>query len=540
MLRHMRIGLFHGYELSGSGSNEYTRYLAKALDTAGHEVHVLCREPHPEALAGVRRAVRWGGDGASEVLFDREGPGYAVHVLPHGEVRPVFVTDKQREGRVQAFVDLSEEDLAAYTALTTAAVTAVLRATPLDVLHANHVILQPTIAAAACAAVGVPFIIYPHGSAIEYAVRRQERYRRLAGEAIAASAGLIIGSREVQRRLFELYPDLRQRIEERTEIVGVGVDTALFNPLPRAERAASIAALVAAAPSGGRPPALRVELARRLAAKDFDVFTDQRSAYRREHPDADAAGHLAKIPFTTGKIMLFVGALTVGKGLQSLLAAMPAILAKEPDTHLVIVGSGAFREVLEGFTDALASGNGALVDELVRRGNDLEDTHLEGPWLDVAAYLADPALRAVALGAGPKLAAHVHFLGRLGHEYLHHLFPCADVAVFPSVVPEAYPLVLMESLANGVVPAASDFSGFAEGLDHLIPHLGEARVQSMRLPLADDVRVGGIAAKLSTLLADVATNDLTSQLRQIAATEYDWSVRAAAMVKAYARLIAPT
>ena len=27
----MRIGLYHGYELMGSGSNEYTRYLAASL-----------------------------------------------------------------------------------------------------------------------------------------------------------------------------------------------------------------------------------------------------------------------------------------------------------------------------------------------------------------------------------------------------------------------------------------------------------------------------------------------------------------------------
>ena len=40
----MRIGLYHGYELTGSGSNEYTRYLARSLLGAGHEVHTICRD----------------------------------------------------------------------------------------------------------------------------------------------------------------------------------------------------------------------------------------------------------------------------------------------------------------------------------------------------------------------------------------------------------------------------------------------------------------------------------------------------------------
>ena len=48
----MRIALFHGYELSGSGSNEYTRCTWRALALAGHDVQVLCREPKPSAIAG--------------------------------------------------------------------------------------------------------------------------------------------------------------------------------------------------------------------------------------------------------------------------------------------------------------------------------------------------------------------------------------------------------------------------------------------------------------------------------------------------------
>lgn len=536
----MRIALFHGYELSGSGSNEYTRYLARALALAGHQVEVLCREPSPRAIPGARSARRWDAVGASELLFAddlaAEG-GFDVHVLPESDVRPVYVTDKQRAGNVKAFVDLDDGELARYREASAGAVSAVLRAHPVDVLHANHVVLQPTIAADACTPLGIPFVIYPHGSAIEYAVRRDPRYRQLAGEAIAAASGLIIGSREVQHRLLELYPEHRARIGERTEIVGVGVDTALFTPVPRAGRAASIRHLVEARPTGGKPPQLRAELTRRVRAEGLDVIRGQRDAYRREHPDADAADHVARIPWQEGRVLLFVGALTVGKGLQSLITAMPAILRRVPDAHLVVVGSGAYREVLETLVDAIATGDEQLLDALVARGNDLDDTHLRGGWEDVATHLSDPAARAVVLGAGHLLAERVHFLGRLGHEFLRHLFPCADVAVFPSVVPEAYPLVLMESLSNGVMPAASNFSGFAEGLDHLVSHLGEALVASMRLPLDPATRVAGIAERLAALLGEARAADLGDRLRAIAVSEYDWSVRAAAMEGAYRRFV---
>ncbi|MBI2894982.1 MAG: glycosyltransferase family 4 protein [Deltaproteobacteria bacterium] len=533
----MRIGLLHGYELSGSGSNEYTRYLARALARAGHEVEVLCREPRPEAIEGALRAFRWTADGTCSELSCRrsDAPGFTIHCLPHADVRPVFVTDKQRTGNVKAFVDLSAAELEETRRIWTQAVAAVLARHTVDVLHANHVVLQPTIAADACRPLGVPFVIYPHGSAIEYTVRIQERYRTLAHDAIEAAAGLIIGSREVQGRLLDLFDDLRDRIRERTEIVGVGVDTDLFSPISRSGRARSIARLRESKLTGGKPPELRAELRRRLLSGDIEAVRAQRDAYVHDRPDADMSEHLARIPWTDGKIVLFVGALTVGKGLQSVIAAMPAVLKAVPDAHLVIVGSGAYREVLEGLVDGIAARDEPLVGGLVSRGNDLDDTHLEGPWEDVLRHLVEPSRRAVLFCAGPRFAEHVHFLGRLDHELLRHLFPCADVAVFPSVIPEAYPLVLMESLSNGVLPAASSFSGFAEGLDLLVPHLGEELVERMRLPLEPELRVQGIADRLASLLGEATAPDLPQRLRAIAVAEYDWAVRAEAMVRAYRR-----
>lgn len=530
----MRIGLLHGYELSGSGSNEYTRYLARALARAGHEVHVLCREPDPKRIDGAGEAHAWSRDGSSALLFKSEdvSRGFVVHRLPEGAVRAVYVTDKQRSGNVKAFVDLTGDELADLQRLSVATVSAVLRRHPVDVVHANHMILQPTVAAEACAPLGIPFVIYPHGSAIEYAVRRQDRYLALAGAAIEAAAGLIIGSREVQGRLLELYPALADRIRERTEIVGVGVDTSLFSPVAREARDASIASLSALEPRGGKTPALADDLRDRLSAGDLEAVYAFRNAYVQDQPDEDAVEHLRRIPWRDGKILLFVGALTVGKGLQSVLAALPALLREVPDAHLVIVGAGAYREVLEALVHAIASKDEPLLRTLAARGNDLDKSHLSGPWEDVTRHLDDPTRLATVLSAGPSFSNHVHFLGRMGHPLLRYLFPCADVAVFPSVIPEAYPLVLMESLANGVLPAASNFSGFSEGFDLLVPHLSEALVEKMRLPLEPAHRVAGIAERLAQLLREP---DLKPRLRAIAAAEYDWATRADAMVEAYAR-----
>jgi len=52
----VRIIIWHGYLLGGTGSNVYTRALARSWSHAGHDVVVLCQEPEPGAfdLGGAR------------------------------------------------------------------------------------------------------------------------------------------------------------------------------------------------------------------------------------------------------------------------------------------------------------------------------------------------------------------------------------------------------------------------------------------------------------------------------------------------------
>ena len=514
----MRIALLHGYELRGSGSNEYVRYLSRALARAGHEVHVLCREPQPESIVHIGRAYAWEADGSVRELFRRDATTDCVlHRLPDGPVRPVYLTDKQREGNVKSFSELSDEELADYHALYADVVRAVLEAHPVDIVQANHLVWQPSVAAAA----GVPFAIYPHGSSIEYTVRADERYHRHAGDALAEAAGVISGNQEVLDRILALFPDRREEIESKSEIVGVGVDTSLFVPVERGARRASITGI--SGKFGGKRPEQSAELRARLDAGDFAAVGDYLEAYDHSAPDRDVAQDLQAIPWESGRICLFVGALTAGKGVQGLLAAFPRLLP----SHLVIVGSGAYREVLEALVHALATGDQDLFDHLSAHGFDLDRSGLSGGWKDVGGPIA----------ATPGLAGHVHFTGRLDHDLLRYLLPCADVAVFPSVVPEAYPLVLMESLSNGVIPAVSDFSGFRDGLNTLQPLLGSDLVDRMRLPIEPETRVEQIATRVASLLADETLDARRKQLRAVAVERFDWAIRAREMVEAYERVL---
>ena len=55
----MRILVFHGYLLRGTGSNVYNASLAGALARLGHEVHLVCQERAPEQLDFVDSVGDW-------------------------------------------------------------------------------------------------------------------------------------------------------------------------------------------------------------------------------------------------------------------------------------------------------------------------------------------------------------------------------------------------------------------------------------------------------------------------------------------------
>ena len=86
----MRILVFHGYMLRGTGSNIYNVNLARALAKLGHEVHLLCQ--------------------------DRETKieGVEIHNPDIGGLLPVYVKDPYEGFEVKAFPELTEAELAVW------------------------------------------------------------------------------------------------------------------------------------------------------------------------------------------------------------------------------------------------------------------------------------------------------------------------------------------------------------------------------------------------------------------------------------------
>lgn len=531
----MRIGIYHGFELRGSGSNEYTAYLSHALADAGHDVHVICRETHAETFPFVRCVCDWKTDGLSrETVIDHNRPSVTVHVLPNASVQPVYLTDKQRRGPVKAFIEMTDQEIQEYHDLNVVVLTQILKSIELDVLHCNHVVYQPVAALEAAQNVRVPVVVYPHGSAIEYTVKKDERFKKITADVLANCDGLIIGNREVTNRLLNLYPSLADEINRKLSIVGVGVDTSLFHPVTRDAREQSVMQLEYPKDAYGKAPQHVQQLHEKLEEQGVSAVREFWNAYHQKEPDTDIRTKLTSIDWHE-PVLLFVGALTAGKGLQSLIAAMPLVREKHPTAKLLIVGSGSYRETLEALIYALQTGNEALFDELCDKGMALDRFASGGSWTDVQNFTKERGFKNIA-DAASDLSEAVLFLGRLDHDRLCHLYPCADIAVFPSVVPEAYPLVFMEALSNGVFPIVSYFSGFTDAVDDVAPIVGDDWANAMKIVMRDDERIPTLINNINFVL-NQNHDQLSRQFRDMAVERYDWSVRAQQMADAYKKYL---
>ena len=187
----MRVLIFHGYLLRGTGSNVYNASLAQALARMGHEVHLLCQDRDADELA-------WVGD-------DRARGSVTVHVPDIGGLLPVFVADRYEGFEVKTFPELTDEELERYLDANVAAVREVVEAhgEP-DAALANHLIMGPLILARA----GLRFAVKVHGSDLSYTVRpHPERFVPYAREGADAAAGILVGSSLHGRRA---VPDRRR------------------------------------------------------------------------------------------------------------------------------------------------------------------------------------------------------------------------------------------------------------------------------------------------------------------------------------------
>jgi glycosyltransferase involved in cell wall biosynthesis len=411
----MRILLWHGYLLGGTGSNVYTRALARAWGLTGHEVVVLCQEPDPEQfdLAGAR-----------VVRPDIGGP------------LPVFVLDRYEGLEAKLLQDFTDRERRRYVELNAGALRA---EAPADLVFANHVLMGAPVGQAS----GLPFAVKAHGSELEYSMRGNGDLSAWGRETLAGATAVYVGSEHIRRVLDDVVGEV-----EHVHEVPPGVDVDAFQPEPRD---VAIERLVAEAAADPPNPGNEEE---RL-------------------PDESNAERLAEFFADEGPVVLYFGKLIHNKGVHLLLDAV-----RELKVRTIVVGFGDLRAELEAMAPA-----GTL------------------------------------------------FTGPLDHRHLVHLLPAVDVAVVPSIFPEAFGMVAAEAASAGCPPLVARHSGLAEvaeGIEAKYPP------ELRHLVGFENGNVADLTAKLRELLElDAAARaELGAAARRAVVEHWSWTSVAA-------RLLAP-
>jgi glycosyltransferase involved in cell wall biosynthesis len=263
----MKVLIWHGYLLGGTGSNVYTRALARAWSRLGHEVVVFCQDPHPE---------EYDLGGATVVRPQLDGP------------LPVFVLDRYEDLEARYLQDFTAEERDHFVERNAAAVR---EHVPADFLLTNHVLLGAPVGAA----VGVPFTVKAHGSELEFSMRGNEGLCVWARESLAGATEVLAGSEHIRAVLEEVVG-----WSERVRVVPPGVDIDEFRPQPRDEALADL-----------------LEEAGR----------DQAPTSERE-PDAGNAERLRGFLAGDEPTVVYVGKLSEEKGVRLLLDALEKVDAR--------------------------------------------------------------------------------------------------------------------------------------------------------------------------------------------------------------------
>ena len=211
---------------------------------------------------------------------------------------------------------------------------------------------------------------------------------------------------------------------------------------------------------------------------DLDLFGSP-SAVRSARDEALAQ----ELGFADGPVIGFIGSFYAYEGLDDLIAAMPALVARHADARLLLVGGGP----------------------------------------------CEAALRQQAQASG---AAHaIRFVGRVPHHEVERYYALADIMAYPRkrsrLTDLVTPLKPLEAMAQGKLVAASDVGGHRELMT-------DGETGTLFAP--DDP--AACAEALARLLDDRSHWEvLRAAGRQHVARSHDWGVNARRYQFVYQRLL---
>jgi glycosyltransferase involved in cell wall biosynthesis len=298
--------LWHGYLLTGSGSNLYTANIARVWRREGHDVLLMCQERAVDEIEFIDAHGDFDEVNETFSLTDHSAapaPGRCRLIRPNiAGLLPVYVYDDYEGFTVKRFVDLNDDELARYTDTNVKAMTTAIESFEPDAIVTGHEVMGPYIALKACGRTATSYAAKLHGSALEYAVKLQNRYKQYAIEGLGGARVVAGGSKYMLEEASSVIPGWR----DKGVVVNPGCDIDIFRPAERTE------------------------------------------------PDVPTVA--------------FVGKFIASKGVHNFLAALG--LTESRDLRVQVIGYGGYEEPLKRLWVALQEGDVDTVQRIAAEGED--------------------------------------------------------------------------------------------------------------------------------------------------------------------------
>src|SRR4051812_32214559 len=213
----------------------------------GIDVALVCQEPHPERYDCIAEVYVHRLDGSVEQTLSRDTPypGKCIRHKPElDELLPVFVWDKYEEfSNVVPMINLPDDQIETYVRRNVDVVLDVVRRHDLVGIHANHAALMAVVAHRVHQETGIPFTVMPHGSELEYAIKKDERFLRMALESLADATHIFVHGDEMRSRVARTLGNPPGLVDKYSTLP-LGVHTSQFEPVPRERRREKIGRLL--------------------------------------------------------------------------------------------------------------------------------------------------------------------------------------------------------------------------------------------------------------------------------------------------------
>ena len=464
----MNILYWHGYLLSGSGSNIYALNVVKDF---ARDNNVFLFSQERRDLKEFDEHWIYNKDLTVEKReLGERNRNKLVNVNPYiGSLLPVFVRDSYEDFQVKTFVEFTDEELEEYIELNVSALKKFLEENAIDVIYCNHLAISPYILKKATEENNIPYVVVGHGSSLNYTIARDDRYKELSSEGLKGCRRIVFQSDYFFKRTLEVYEgnEMEELVKEKGVIIPCGINKEVFGRVLEREEMLSAIEREAVGGYSERDSTYFRRLGEgREEIGEISEEIRRISAKVEGYSSTDSDLHLKIDSLDSTPVISFVGRFIYSKGPHLFLMTLPYIFNRYPNARILVIGSGKLRGVLEVILGALKNRNLSFLLNFSQSGHEMEEGTTFGE-LSYFKKFIEELVEEERMEEYLNMAAEmdlerITFTGNLSHNLLPTMMSHSDLLVVPSIFPEAFGMIALEGMYMGNIPVTFDHSGLSE------------------------------------------------------------------------------